>query len=257
MILETLKKKGIGFEAGPEAERSERSTLVMLHGAGGSTRIWEAQTKGLGDVLNTLALDLPGHGETAGKGMSSIEGYAEWLGRLLGDLFEAPVFLMGHSMGGAIVQESALRWPGLIRGLILVGTGARLQVAPAFLEGFQERFEDTLDMVIGYAFASGADPALAKRGAQIMKSAGSRVVHDDFTACNAFDRRETVQQIKLPCLIACGEEDKLTPVKLSKSLHESIPGSRLKTVPAAGHFVMMEKPEFLNRCIRDFCLDVR
>ena len=262
MITQALKDMGIGFKAGSADFREDRSTLVMIHGAGGHSQVWQNQIRlskipssaGLKGSLNTLALDLPGYGESIGKAKSDLDGYTEWLIESLRGIFSEPPFLMGHSMGGAIVQRAALLEPDLIKGIILVGTGPRLQVAPMFLEGLQQNFEKTVDTLIGFAYASGADSLLIKEGVKLMKEAGSSVVYGDFLACNRFDVRNEVGAIKLPCLILCGEEDKLTPPALSKKLNESIEGSRLEIVPDAGHMVMIENHEAFNDCVLDFIL---
>ena len=262
MITQALTNMGIGFEVGSEDFKEDRPTLVMIHGAGGHSQVWQNQIRlskipssaGLKGSLNTLALDLPGYGESVDGAKSDLDGYAEWLIECLRGIFREPPFLMGHSMGGAIVQKVALLEPDLIKGIILVGTGPRLQVAPMFLEGLQNNFEETVDTLIGYAYAPGADSLLIKEGAKLMKEAGSSVVYGDFSACNRFDVRNEVGAIKLPCLILCGAEDKLMPPSLSKKLNESIEGSRLEIVPDAGHMVMIENHKAFNDCVLDFIL---
>jgi len=263
MITKKLRDMGIGFTAGSEDFKEDRPTLVMIHGAGGHSQVWQNQTRlskipssaGLKRSLNTLALDLPGYGESIGEAQSDLDGYTEWLIECLRSVFKEPPFLMGHSMGGAIVQKAALLEPDLMRGIILVGTGPRLQVAPMFLEGLEKNFEETVDTLIGFAYAPGADSLLIKEGAELMKKAGSSQVYGDFSACNRFDVRNEVGAIKLPCLILCGKEDKLTPPSLSKKLNAAIEGSRLEILPDAGHMVMIENHKAFNDCVLDFILN--
>ncbi|MBW2708594.1 MAG: alpha/beta hydrolase [Deltaproteobacteria bacterium] len=251
MILQTLKKAGIGFEAGFKDFKTNRPTLLMIHGAGGSAQVWRNQIHPLKVSLNTLAIDLPGHGKTAGKAQNTIDGYAHWLMETL-EAFPAPPFLMGHSMGGAIVQEAAFKRPALMKGIILASTGPRLGVAPDFLEGLLNNFEKTLDTIMAYAYAPEVDPRLVTEGAVLMREAGSAIVHGDFMACNQFDMRDRIAQITLPALILCGEKDQLTPPSLSEKLKMAIAGSRCDIIPSAGHMVMIETPGVFNKSVLDF-----
>lgn len=249
-----LQEKHIGFLGGPEGFRENLPTLVMVHGAGGCSQVWQNQATLLGKALNTLAIDLPGHGKTPGPAHSTIEAYAVWLRQvLIGMDMEAP-FLMGHSMGGAVVQEAALTYPELLGGIVLAGTGPHLPVAPNLLEGLDNRFEETVDTVIRYAYARNADPNMIRQGAALMKEAGSAVVHEDFLACDRFDRRKEIHEIRRPCLIICGEEDRLTPPALSRSLNDAISGSELFLLPSSGHMVMLESFKTFNRTVRHFVL---
>lgn len=254
MVIKKLKDMEIGFKSGSGDFMTDRPTLVMIHGAGGNSQIWQNQTRLLKGPVNTLALDLPGHGESLGEAKSDLDAYAEWLSEVLRSVFDAPLFLMGHSMGGAIVQKVALSDPDLIKGIILVGTGPRLQVAPMFLEGLQKNFDKIIDTIMGFAYADGADTQLIHEGVKLMKAAGGTVVHGDFSACNRFDVRSEVGKISLPCLIICGDEDKLTPPALSKKLNESIEGSRMEILPDAGHMVMIENYQAFNDCVLGFIL---
>jgi pimeloyl-ACP methyl ester carboxylesterase len=65
-----------------------------------------------------------------------------------------------------------------------------------------------------------------------------------------------VDRIRVPAVVVCGAEDRLTPVKYARYLHERIPGALLAVIPGAGHMVMLEKPEEVNRALAA-CLDRR
>ena len=238
--------------SGPKGFRDSAQTLIMVHGAGGRSQIWQNQLRVLEGNCNTLAIDLPGHGDTTGPGRDTIDDYTGWMEDLLVGLNLKAPLLMGHSLGGAIVQEAALRFPERLGGIILASTGPNLPVAPAFLDGMKNRFEETIDTIIKYAYGPDADPVLIREGARLMKESGAKIVHDDFLACDRFDRRKEISQIQLPCLIICGEEDKLTPPILSKGLNEAIGGSRLALLPSAGHMVMIENFRDFNRAVLEF-----
>ncbi|MCD6305284.1 MAG: alpha/beta hydrolase [Deltaproteobacteria bacterium] len=261
VIINTLKEMGIGFRSVLDDASADRPTLVMIHGAGGASQIWQNQVrkpKGpsgrLARSVNTLALDLPGHGGSRGPALSDITAYAAWLREILSAVFDEPPFVMGHSMGGAIVQEAALSYPGLMKAIILVGTGPRLKVAPVFLEGLQNRFDAIVDTLMGAAYGERSDRRLIQEGVRLMKAAGSKTTYGDFYACDRFDVRDRIGGVDLPCLILCGSQDKLTPPSLSKKLHQAIRGSKMEIIPDAGHMVMIEEFQTFNDRVCDFIL---
>ncbi len=247
--LEDLK---IGYLMGDEGLKEGRPTLVMVHGAGGRAQVWQKQIVLLDKTMNVLALDLPGHGNTVGDGRSHITDYAQWLLDVIKAIFDHPIFLMGHSMGGAIVQEVAITSPHILEGILLVGTGARLKVAPMFLDGLLKNFDEILETLISYAYGPGTNKAIIEEGLRMMKASGSRIVYNDFLACDGFDSRQELAQIHSPCLVLCGSEDKLAPPKLSEALKEGIEGSVLKFVPNAGHTVMIERYKDVNQAVQNF-----
>ncbi len=253
----TLAEIGVSYSAGKGGFVEGRPTLVMIHGAGGNAQVWKNQILFLDKVMNVLALDLPGCGKTKGDGFSQISEYSRWLMDILKNVFDYPIFLMGHSMGGAIVQEVAIAFPHILEGIILVGTGARLKVAPMFLESLSKNFEKTVDTFISYAYTPKTDRSIVKEGARLMKAAGSTVVHHSFLACDRFDLRQETTQIRVPCLVLCGNEDKLTPPKLSEALHEGIDGSRLELISNAGHMVMIERYKEVNEAVKEFISGIR
>jgi pimeloyl-ACP methyl ester carboxylesterase len=162
------------------------------------------------------------------------------------------VFLVGHSMGGAIVQTLALTHPGVIKGIILVGTGARLRVLPLILNGIKNNFEETVLKITQFAYSGKAPSDLIEKGVSMMLQCRGEVLFGDFLACDRFDLMKQVEKINLPTLILCGEDDQLTPVKYSQFLHSRIKGSKLEVLRNAGHMVMMESPQAFNEKIREF-----
>ncbi|MGD9124278.1 MAG: alpha/beta hydrolase [Desulfarculaceae bacterium] len=228
-----------------------RPSLLCVHGAGGRGQGFLPQLSGLSSEINVAAIDLPGHGQTPGPSCERIEDYAHWLADFLQAGPLRPV-LLGHSMGGAIAMTLALEHPGLLRGLVLVGTGAKLGVLPAILDGLLQDFAATVKMIVAYAYAPDADPLLLEQGGQNMSQIPPPVVHGDFSACNHFDIRERLHDIRMPVQIIVGDQDRLSPPRYAEYLKEHLPQARLSIIPGAGHMVHLEKHRETNQAVLDF-----
>ncbi len=137
-------------------------------------------------------------------------------------------------------------------GLGLIGTSARLRVAPAILDGIRTDFAATTEQMMGWMV--GADfPANARRLAlQRLRESDRDVLHGDFAACDIFDLRAEIQGLPVPALIIVGEEDQMTPPKFSDSLHASLPNSELHRIPKAGHMVQLEQPDRVTDLLARF-----
>jgi pimeloyl-ACP methyl ester carboxylesterase len=228
-----------------------RDSLLFVHGAGGTHRHWGQQLVGLRGA-DRYALDLPGHGRSHGPGRMSIEEYADVIIQFLDALSLQRVTVVGHSMGGAIGQHLALHSPSRVEKLVLVGSGARLRVLPSLLKGLLEDFPATVDMMLSWAYSGQTPVDVVRLGQEEWLENPPQVVHDDFAACDRFDVMGRVGEIGCPTLVICGEDDRLTPAKYAHYLRENIPQATLAIIPQAGHMVMVEQGEAVNRAIEDF-----
>ncbi|MBF0551041.1 MAG: alpha/beta hydrolase [Deltaproteobacteria bacterium] len=228
------------YETGRSGLKRGRKSIIFVHGAGGGLAGWQAYLNPLDDRLNTLAVDLPGHGQSPGPGRQTIGDYVQWLDELIQALDLPEVCLAGHSMGGAIAMRYAQTFPQKVTGLVLVGTGARLRVTSRILGGIRAEFEKTVDFILRSCFAAEPAPAIRRETKRLMLQAGPEVIWGDFYACDQFDMTSDLISIQVPCLILCGQKDVLTPPKYSEYLHQHIIGSRLAVIPQAGHLLMVE-----------------
>jgi pimeloyl-ACP methyl ester carboxylesterase len=216
-----------------------KAPLVLVHGAGGNLMHWPGELRRLPDH-EVYALDLPGHGRSGGSGRTDIGAYTEVV-REFADALNLPAFVLGgHSMGGAIALEFALRYGGRLAGLILVGTGASLRVAPEILTGIQNDVEGTTALLAEWAHGVRLDPNLQRIYLRRLREVDPQVLAADFLACDAFDRRADVAAVTAPALTLSGDADRMTPVKYSQFLATEMPGARLIILSGAGHMVMLE-----------------
>jgi pimeloyl-ACP methyl ester carboxylesterase len=78
------------------------------------------------------------------------------------------------------------------------------------------------------------------------------VAWGDYIACDTFDMRERLTAIRVPTLVVCGREDRMTPVKYSEFLAQRIPQAELSVIEQAGHMVMLEQPAAFNAALGDW-----
>ena len=232
-----------------------REVILFLHGAGGGQYTWSSQKGFFEKHFNPIIIELPGHGESEGEGENEIGKYAEHVYGFLRALNLSKIFLVGHSMGGAIVQTMTLRYPEVIKGIVLVGTGARLKVLPMILNGIKDNFEETVQKINQLHYSRNAPSDLLEKSLNNMLQIRPEILYGDYLACDRFDIMKEVDKIDLSTLILCGDEDELTPVKYSQFLQNRIKGSRLEVLSNAGHMVMMESASAFNETIRGFIAD--
>ncbi|HOV89519.1 MAG TPA: alpha/beta hydrolase [Syntrophorhabdaceae bacterium] len=226
--------------------------IIFIHGSGLSTHIWYGLRDYLSNSLEVVLIDLPGHGMSSGGGYGSIEDYRDAIFNAIKGTDLEGSYMAGHSLGGAIAMSFALKYPELIKGLILLGTGARLKVLPQILEGIVKNKEKTLKEIISLAFSDKSHDELKKIHYNETIKCPGEVIYKDFFACDRFNIMDSLEFIASPTLIVCGEDDKLTPVKYSEYLKNHIKNSELVIIKDAGHMLFLEKPKEIADAIKGF-----
>lgn len=225
--------------------------VLLLHGAGGSHLHWGHEVRSLLEA-DVYAIDLPGHGRSGGSGHCSIPAYADFILALMDVLDLERAVVVGHSMGSAIALTLGIEHPERTQGLVLVGSGARLRVLPAILEGLLNDFETTVSAIVDYCYGSGATKDMRSLGFRQMLEVGAQVIHDDFVACDTFEVMDRLESIHIPTLVITGAEDVMTPPKYAHYLAEHIEGSQLVLLEGAGHMIMLERPQLVANAVAQF-----
>ena len=243
---------GIGYLAGDWPLDPEKSTLVFIHGAGGSSAFWQEMITGLSARVNTVAIDLPGRGRSNGPGKQKIEDYASAVADFITEINIPDPILCGLSMGGAIAQQVLLDYPNRLKAAILIGTGARMKVAPAIFESIEKDYNNFVDWLCKICISKITDSKIVNPFREDMLRCKPEITHGDFQACDRFDVADRVAAIETPVLVVTAEEDKLTPPEFGDFLEKQIRNASRAHIMDAGHIVPIEKSDEINKTIMKF-----
>jgi len=256
-----LNVDGVAVHAttGGRAHVAGRPLAVLVHGAGMDHTVWALQSRWLAfHGWNVLALDLPGHGLSAGVARTTIGAMATWLIGLLRAVGTEPATLIGHSMGSLIALEAAASCPELVRGLVLIGSAATMPVHEDLLGAARDNDHAAIDMVnlwgFGYRAGIGESRApgvwMTGLGERILERAAPGVLYADLAACSAYQGGPAAAAaITAPTLVIAGEKDQMTPLRGARALASAVPGAQLVVVPDAGHMLMTERPDEVREAL--------
>lgn len=231
-----------------------RPTLLMIHGAGQSIATWKNQLELLKDdpMYNVIAVDLPGHGSSEGKGFRDAEGYKGFIVEFARTLGLGEIIPLGHSMGGAVALLYALDNADAVKAIILAAAGASMRVAPESLNTVKNNYLAFCDAATLRMIAPGSPEDVRKEFKEGLLRTSPGVCYGDLIACDEFDIMDKVQEIKTPTCIISAELDILTPPVYGEHLRDSISGSSYHLIRGSGHFMMLEKPREFNEILSGF-----
>jgi len=241
--------------------------LLLIQGLGVKMSGWYLQVPFFSDKMRVIAFD------NRGVGSSSRPDFPYTMDDFVGDTkglidhlkIEEKIHLCGISMGGMIVQNFALKYPEMVKTLILIATTAKSpDAAPIidavrFLEGKDDltKIWSTFTVYFSKTFRDriGEDEKLFDYLKTDMLTNPTRpqdYINQASAIANTHDTRESLRKIRVPTLIIAAGEDLLLPPSHSKDLSEGIPHSRLEVIGGAGHAVTIEAADKLNGMIWDF-----
>jgi len=262
MLLDVNGRTAYGYTAG---SAPGREAIVFIHGAQNDHSVWTAQARTLAHQgHHVLAVDLPGHGRSAGPALAAVEEMAAWLLDLLDAAGVGKAVLAGHSMGSLIALEAASRAPARVRALALVGSTWPMKVSDALLQTARTNEPGAIDMVNLWSHAAIA-PAAPSRPQGVWLAGASRrlmqrlsqlnpdqLFHTDFVACNTYaNGGAAAQAIACPTLFVQGRRDAMTPPRSAQGLVAAIPHARVVALDC-GHALMTEQPDAVSAALADF-----
>ena len=234
--------------------------LVLVHGFLGSSDMWSPQIKFFKDDFRVIVPALPGFGKSSTiNSCDSIECMAKAILNLLEKKEIKNFNLLGHSMGGMIVQEIAKIAGEKILKLICYGTGPRGNIPGRFETIDQSREKLRINGLKDTAFRIAKTWFIEEEKAKyfyLCEEAGKQTsietADNGLVAMKNWNGIKNLKNIKNETLIVWGDQDKAYNFNQVETLSNNIPDSDLKVIKDCSHNVHLEKPDEFNRIIKEF-----
>ena len=236
--------------------------LVLIHGFLGSSKMWEPQINFFKNHFRVITPDLPGFGKSnKAKSHNSIQSIANLLMDCLEEKKIDKFYLLGHSMGGMIVQEMAKEYGNKIVKLICYSTGPRGEMPGRFESVDQSRenlkkkgLEITVKNIAKTWFVRKENAKYFDICIEAGKQTSTKAAEDALIAFKNWNGVDTLKNIKNETLIVWGDQDKSYNLEQIKTLEKSIKKSKLVIFKNCAHNVHLEQPDQFNNAIKNFLL---
>ncbi|HSC23745.1 MAG TPA: alpha/beta hydrolase [Casimicrobiaceae bacterium] len=240
-----------------------RPTVVFVHGAANDHGVFALQSRYFAwHGSNAVAVDLPGHGRSAGIALTSVEALAVWLRDVVDALDVREASLVGHSMGALAALECAARHPHRVARLALLGPSAPMPVSADLLDAAAANDHVAYELINGWSFAPASQLAGGNRlpgvwmlgnAMRLMERTPEGVLAIDLAACNAYANGvEAARRVRCPTLVILAARDIMAPLRNAKALVDALADVCTVTLPDTGHSMMAERPDEVLDALRNF-----
>jgi len=253
--------------------RAGQPLVVLVHGAQHDHSVWAMQSRYLAHHgYSILALDLPGHGRSAGPALETMEALAQWVCAAVERACDAvgiePVpagVIAGHSMGALVALEASAQKPEWLKAVALLAIAVPMGVSDQLLEAAASNEGRAFDMINFWSSAGinhhpgtpGPGFSTYIQNRRLMERQAAGVLLTDFTACNNYVAGlDRAGALPVPVLFLLAGSDQMTPPKAARKALEAAKASAAPVthiaVPGSGHNLLAEHPDETLNALRQW-----
>ena len=239
-----------------EAFDKKKQSIILLHGSGQSHIVWSLTTQFLTDQnCNVFALDFPGHGNSEGESLETIEDMAEWLNKVISNLKIKKFTLVAHSQGCLVALEYANRYSVNLQNIIFISGSYEIPVNKSLIDLALAGDMESLNLMMKWGYGSSKQFIGGNPLQKILNS--SREVREvlavDLIACNNYKNGiNAIKKINCPTFFILGEIDKMVKLEKGKEFAQLITNSKVHVIKNCGHMIILENAFEMREKIAEF-----
>ena len=255
MILQ-IENKSIHISNAGQVFDNKKDTIVFLHGSGLSHIVWSLAEQFFSNKnFNVMSIDLPGHGNSEGPCLETIEKIADWLEKVFLELNLDQVILAGHSQGCLEMLEYSYKFKSRVKKLVFIGGSYRMPVNQTLIDLAKNGDSEAVKLMMKWSFKDykkfiGGNPV-----EKIIQSPRdiSEILATDLIACNNYSNgSNAVKEIDCPTMVILGSDDKMVNLEVGKKFANLIKNSITHIIEECGHMIMIEKAFEMREKVLEF-----
>jgi len=234
----------------------KKPTILLMHGSGLSHIVWSLHEQFYASQgFNSLAIDLPGHGNSEGPALKSIQEISDWIKQLMKEININKIIIVGHSQGSLIGIDFGSRYPDLLEKLVLVAGSYKMPVNQDLIDLAEAGDEKAVLLMMKWGYEGSKAFIGGNPVKKIINS--SREIREilavDLNACNNYkDGKDSLEKINCPTLCIFGDLDKMVPLEVGNKMAAMIKNSEKKIIDNCGHMIIFEKAFEMRKLVKEF-----
>ena len=234
----------------------EKLSILLMHGSGLTHIVWSLHEQFYASQgFNILSVDLPGHGNSEGPSLKSIEEISDWVKSLMNVLDIKKIIIIGHSQGCLVGIDFASRYPNLINDLVLVAGSYKMPVNQDLIDYAEAGDEKAILLMMKWGYEGSKAFIGGNPVKKIINSSREirEVLAVDLNACNNYKGgKESLEKINCPTLCIFGDLDKMVPLEVGNKMASMIKNSEKKVINNCGHMIIFEKAFEMRKIVKEF-----
>jgi len=240
---------GMDFDEG-------KPSILLMHGSGLTHIVWSLHEQFyVSQGFNVLSVDLPGHGNSEGPSLKSIEEISDWVKSIMNVLSVKKLIIIGHSQGCLVGIDFAARYPKLTNCLVLVAGSYKMPVNQDLIDYAEAGDEKAVLLMMKWGYEGSKAFIGGNPVKKIINSSREirEVLAVDLNACNNYkDGKQSLEKINCPTLCIFGDLDKMVPLEVGNKMSSMIKNSEKKVINNCGHMIIFEKAFEMRKTVKEF-----